>query len=136
MAKKKHLAPGPRRAGVTPRELHESPARARAYPSVADVLARPDLAAIVRGACVSGLVLLAGCAAPVCEASSTDELLTHGRQAFREAMSLEVSTAADELGVGIGIKPHPVGIMMAGAMPPGMPTPPPPTPTPTPTPTD
>ncbi len=135
--KKKRLGPPPPAPAKT-RSLTSGPERVASYPTAMDVVSRPDLAALVRRAlrvaAASGLVLLgaagSGCADPVCAASSTDELVTHGKSAVRDVGSLEVKAAVEELGIGLGIMPHPAGMMIAGEMPAVMPTPmPPPAPT-------
>jgi hypothetical protein len=91
------------------------------YPSAYEVLARPELVARVRaslrGVAALGLVIAgAGCAEPTCTDSALGELRVHGGEALSDVVHLEIGAAVDQIGVGTGITPHPVPVMMGGAV--------------------
>ncbi len=91
------------------------------YPSAYDVLARPELAARVRASLRSvaalGLVIAgAGCAEPTCTDSALGELRVHGGEALTDVAHLEIGAAVKQIGVGTGITPHPVPVMLGGTI--------------------
>jgi hypothetical protein len=91
------------------------------YPSVREVLARPDLLGAVRravGIATAAGIALAGCADPVCGTSSLDELRIHGGASLDRLADGELAAAADELAVGSGVQIHPTPhtYMTAGVM--------------------
>jgi hypothetical protein len=120
--KKKPLAAAPLRASSNPRapqaRLTEN---AAGYPSVREVLARPDLLRSVRravGIATAAGIALAGCADPVCGSSAADELRIHAGASLERLVDGEVGAAVDELAVGTGaqIHPTPTTYMTAGVM--------------------
>jgi len=131
MRRKQHVKLEPR---AVVRETAPAPtAKAEVgYPSLGDALRSPELVHVVRAAvraaaCV-GLLGAAGaasgCQPPECQASRWGEVKVHGSSAVTDVGRLDVGYALDELGVGLGISPHPSGPAIAGEMMPVMPTPP------------
>ncbi len=109
-----------KRGAAHPRRAREAEARqvapgargGRGYPTVAALLAAGGLA-------------LVGCQDPECSASSSDELKSHGGRGLERLADLDVEGGFREIGVGLGIAPHPYAPMMAGEMIAPVPTVPP-----------
>lgn len=81
-----------------------SPARGRGYPTIASLLAGVGLA-----------VVGTGCEPPQCQPTRLDEVRVHGDTALTDVGGFQLKDAANELGVGFGIVPHPA-IMAPGMM--------------------
>lgn len=86
----------------------------------------PSLAVVI----ASGVVIPA-CYDPVCGATRSDELQTHGAESVRQASSGHAANAVREIGVAIGVVHHEATTVpepqVAGAAPVVQPVPPPPT---------
>lgn len=78
----------------------------------------PTLAALVAGSS------LTGCQSPVCSDSRSGELATHGGMTTRDLSHGELSGAAREIGIALGVVSHPM--RSAGAAVPITSLPPPP----------
>jgi len=101
--------------------------RGRAYPLLRELLAEPALASALRGATLGGAALaalaLGGCEPPACQPTRLGELGAHGGEALSLLTRLAPRDGANELGVGLGLLPHPASYMMAGEIAPVRPTP-------------
>lgn len=123
MNRKKRGQPPPPRAAERPRGLAAARRSGRGYPALRRVLEAAALAA-------AGGLAAAGCADPVCSTSAAGELETHGKAGVEALVDLELDRGVEELGVGLGITPHPAPPIMAGEMPAPVPLVPPPAPIP------
>jgi hypothetical protein len=89
----------------------------------------PTYAELTRGALTAGalaaLAATAGCQPPNCQPTRLRELDVHAERAVSSALDLEVFDAAKELGVSLGVVPHPA-MALPGAMPIVAPVPAPP----------
>ncbi|MEM9195174.1 MAG: hypothetical protein AAGF12_38735 [Myxococcota bacterium] len=120
MKKKALQVPGYARSVSEPRDLQASGRGADGYPSLWALRQSAQWRSFRQRATAAaasfGLLAASGCADPMCEASSMDELKAHGRYAIDEALDGELSRSVDELKTGLGIHPHPYGVMVAGAV--------------------
>jgi hypothetical protein len=111
--------------------------RSARYPDMASIAREASSSALVRGALALGaltvLAATSGCREPVCQASRLGELSVHAQSAVGDAASLRMGDAAQQLGVSVGIVPHPA-MALPGAMIPVSPSPALPAPAPLPTP--
>src|SRR6185295_8577169 len=67
----------------------------------------------------------AGCQPPECAPTRLGEIEAHTPSAVDALGDFRLKDAADQIGIGIGVVPHPISYPTAGAMMPVMPPPPP-----------
>jgi hypothetical protein len=105
-------------ATETSRPLASGSPRDRGYPTLSE--ARRSSGGLVRRAlalAASAGLLSVGCADPVCAPTASTELKTHAEIAVDHALALEGGSAVEALAIGLGIKPHPAGVALAGEAP-------------------
>lgn len=133
MTTKRKQPKSPITRSSAPAALAPTAGRSAVYPRLAELLREPALASLLRGAMLGGAALsavaMSGCQPVECAPTRLGEVTNHGGAAFSLVKQLEIRGAGRELGVGIGIAPHPTSFAMGGAMvavqPATLPTPPP-----------